>query len=169
VSCGSLGTWPRPPCGPPGRPFCLGLCAQASRARRSARRELGAELRDAASGQVSALCAPRKSCRDCVRPPVNIQAFGPFTLTSPKTNHRWNKSQDDEGKKHKNGSNSFGQTRTRHFIRKKEEFIHSRLTAKGPELRVESGHKATLHAEEVADFYKASLKNFLKHVYYNRD
>ncbi|XP_044773973.1 cytochrome c oxidase assembly factor 8 [Neomonachus schauinslandi] len=53
--------------------------------------------------------------------------------------------------------------------REKEEFIHSRLKAKGLELRAGSGQKATLDAEEMADFYKEFLsKNFLKHMYYNR-
>ncbi|XP_074221059.1 cytochrome c oxidase assembly factor 8 isoform X3 [Camelus bactrianus] len=54
--------------------------------------------------------------------------------------------------------------------REKEEFIHSRLKAKGLGLRAESGQKATLNAEEMADFYKEFLsKNFRKHMYYNRD
>ncbi|XP_029806655.1 apoptogenic protein 1, mitochondrial [Suricata suricatta] len=52
----------------------------------------------------------------------------------------------------------------------KEEFIHSRLKAKGLGLRTGSGQKATLDAEEMADFYKEFLsKNFQKHMYYNRD
>ncbi|XP_063554286.1 cytochrome c oxidase assembly factor 8 isoform X4 [Gorilla gorilla gorilla] len=52
----------------------------------------------------------------------------------------------------------------------KEEFIHSRLKTKGLGLRTESGQKATLNAEEMADFYKEFLsKNFQKHMYYNRD
>eukprot|EP00069_Balaena_mysticetus_P015361 bmy_01770T0 len=52
----------------------------------------------------------------------------------------------------------------------KEEFIDSRLKAKGLELRAESGQKATLNAEEMADFYKEFLsKNFRKHMYCNRD
>lgn len=54
------------------------------------------------------------------------------------------------------------------FIRKKE-FIHSRLKAKGLELKAESGQKATLNAE-LANFYKKFVsKNFQKHIYYNKD
>lgn len=56
------------------------------------------------------------------------------------------------------------------FRKEKEEFIHSRLKAKGLGLRAESGQKVTLSAEEMADFYKEFLsKNFQKHMYYNRD
>lgn len=54
------------------------------------------------------------------------------------------------------------------FNKEKEEFIYSRLQAKG--LRTKSGQRATLDAEEMADFYKNFLsKNFQKHMCYNRD
>lgn len=54
------------------------------------------------------------------------------------------------------------------FNKEKEEFIYSRLHAKG--LRAKSGQRATLDAEEMADFYKDFLsKNFQKHMCYNRD
>ncbi|NXR83015.1 APOP1 protein, partial [Pycnonotus jocosus] len=56
------------------------------------------------------------------------------------------------------------------FRQEKEEFIYSRLKAKGLEMRDESGQKATLNAEEMADFYKDFLsKNLKKHLQYNRD
>ncbi|MEJ1275950.1 hypothetical protein NN561_006849 [Cricetulus griseus] len=55
-------------------------------------------------------------------------------------------------------------------LQEKEEFIYSRLQAKGLGLRTESGQRATLDAEEMADFYKEFLsKNFQKHMSYNRD
>ncbi|NXG55652.1 APOP1 protein, partial [Hemiprocne comata] len=58
----------------------------------------------------------------------------------------------------------------RAFHQEKEEFIYSRLKAKGLEMRDETGKKATLNAEEMADFYKDFLsKNFRKHMQYNRD
>ncbi|KAM9014257.1 kinesin light chain 1 isoform 4-T4 [Ara ararauna] len=57
----------------------------------------------------------------------------------------------------------------RAFRQEKEEFIYSRLKAKGLEMRDETGQKATLNAEEMADFYKDFLsKNFRKHMQYNR-
>ncbi|KAM6359495.1 cytochrome c oxidase assembly factor 8 isoform 5-T7 [Alca torda] len=56
----------------------------------------------------------------------------------------------------------------RAFCQEKEEFIYSRLKAKGLEMRDETGQKATLNAEEMADFYKDFLsKNFRKHMQYN--
>ncbi|XP_009279255.1 PREDICTED: apoptogenic protein 1, mitochondrial [Aptenodytes forsteri] len=56
------------------------------------------------------------------------------------------------------------------FRQEKEEFIYSRLKAKGLEMRDETGQKATLNAEEMADFYKDFLsKNFRKHMQYNRE
>ncbi|NXN94141.1 APOP1 protein, partial [Rhinopomastus cyanomelas] len=55
------------------------------------------------------------------------------------------------------------------FSQEKEEFIYSRLKSKGLEIRDETGQKATLNAEEMADFYKDFLsKNFRKHMQYNR-
>ncbi|KAH0620334.1 hypothetical protein JD844_020633 [Phrynosoma platyrhinos] len=52
----------------------------------------------------------------------------------------------------------------------KEEFVCSTLKAKGLPLRDEKGQKATLNAEEMAEFYKVFLsKNFKKHIFYNRD
>uniref|UniRef100_A0A663LZH5 Cytochrome c oxidase assembly factor 8 n=1 Tax=Athene cunicularia TaxID=194338 RepID=A0A663LZH5_ATHCN len=58
----------------------------------------------------------------------------------------------------------------RAFRQEKEEFIYSRLKAKGLKMRDETGQKATLNAEEMADFYKDFLsKNFRKHMQYNRD
>uniref|UniRef100_A0A8B9N9C9 Cytochrome c oxidase assembly factor 8 n=1 Tax=Accipiter nisus TaxID=211598 RepID=A0A8B9N9C9_9AVES len=58
----------------------------------------------------------------------------------------------------------------RTFRQEKEEFIYSRLKAKGVEMRDETGQKATLNVEEMADFYKDFLsKNFRKHMEYNRD
>nr|XP_034961177.1 cytochrome c oxidase assembly factor 8 isoform X4 [Zootoca vivipara] len=57
-----------------------------------------------------------------------------------------------------------------HESREKEEFVYSKLKAKGLQLRDEKGQKITLSAEEMAEFYKAFLsKNFKKHIYYNRD
>ncbi|KAM4665652.1 kinesin light chain 1 isoform 4-T4 [Amazona ochrocephala] len=57
----------------------------------------------------------------------------------------------------------------RAFCQEKEEFIYSRLKAKGLEMRDETGQKNTLNAEEMADFYKDFLsKNFRKHMQYNR-
>lgn len=56
------------------------------------------------------------------------------------------------------------------FNKEKEEFIYSRLQAKGSGPRTKSGQRATLDAEEMADFYKDFLsKNFQKHMCYNRD
>ncbi|XP_074885848.1 cytochrome c oxidase assembly factor 8 isoform X2 [Buteo buteo] len=56
----------------------------------------------------------------------------------------------------------------RTFRQEKEEFIYSRLKAKGVEMRDETGQKATLNVEEMADFYKDFLsKNFSKHMEYN--
>ncbi|XP_065695661.1 cytochrome c oxidase assembly factor 8 [Patagioenas fasciata] len=64
----------------------------------------------------------------------------------------------------------FWAQQNRAFRQEKEEFIYSRLKAKGLEIRHDTGKKATLNAEEMADFYKDFLsKNFRKHMQYNRD
>ncbi|KAK7805886.1 hypothetical protein U0070_009100 [Myodes glareolus] len=56
------------------------------------------------------------------------------------------------------------------MVYEKEEFICSRLQAKGSGLRTKSGQRTALDAEEMADFYKEFLsKNFQKHMRYNRD
>ncbi|PKK31257.1 apoptogenic 1, mitochondrial, transcript variant X1 [Columba livia] len=63
----------------------------------------------------------------------------------------------------------FWAQQNRAFCQEKEEFIYSRLKAKGLEIRDDTGKKATLNAEEMADFYKDFLsKNFRKHMQYNR-
>ncbi|XP_039224861.1 cytochrome c oxidase assembly factor 8 isoform X2 [Crotalus tigris] len=52
----------------------------------------------------------------------------------------------------------------------KEEFVCSRLKAKGIQPRDEKGQKVSLTAEEMAEFYKDFLsKNLEKNVYYNRE
>uniref|UniRef100_K7FKY0 Cytochrome c oxidase assembly factor 8 n=2 Tax=Pelodiscus sinensis TaxID=13735 RepID=K7FKY0_PELSI len=56
------------------------------------------------------------------------------------------------------------------FRKGKEEFISSRLKAKGLDMIDRTGQKVTLNAEEMADFYKDFLsKNFKKHMCYNRE
>ncbi|KAL4656354.1 apoptogenic protein 1, mitochondrial-like [Arapaima gigas] len=56
------------------------------------------------------------------------------------------------------------------FCKEKEEFILSRLTAKGLNLRDEDGGRRTLSSEEMAVFYKDFLdKNCEKHASYNRE
>lgn len=56
------------------------------------------------------------------------------------------------------------------FNKEKEEFIYSRLQAKGSGLRTKSSQRTALDAEEMADFYKEFLsKNFQKHMRYTRD
>ncbi|XP_060780689.1 cytochrome c oxidase assembly factor 8 [Neoarius graeffei] len=56
------------------------------------------------------------------------------------------------------------------FRKEKEEYIQSRLKAKGLTEKDENGRKRNLTSEEMATFYKRFLdKNYMKHAAYNKE
>ncbi|CAK7316305.1 cytochrome c oxidase assembly factor 8 isoform X1 [Vulpes vulpes] len=132
--------------------------------------ERGAERREAAASRVSGFCPPRKSCRDWIGPPDKHSNLRPIHFYIPESESPLEQKLRQLRQETQEWNQQFWANQNLTFRKEKEEFIHSRLKAKGLELRSGSGQKATLDAEEMADFYKEFLsKNFQKHMYYNRD
>ncbi|XP_016070377.1 PREDICTED: apoptogenic protein 1, mitochondrial [Miniopterus natalensis] len=120
--------------------------------------------------RVSRFCPPRKSCHDWIGPPDKYSNLRPIHFHIPEDESPLEQKLRELRQETQEWNQQFWANQNLTFHKEKEEFIHSRLKAKGLGLRAESGQKATLNAEEMADFYKEFLrKNFQKHMYYNRD
>lgn len=132
--------------------------------------ERGAECRDAAPGRASGFRPPSKSRRDWIGPPDKLSNLRPVHFYIPEDESAAEQKLRELRQETQEWNQRFWANQNVTFRKEKEEFIHSRLKAKGLGLRAESGQKVTLSAEEMADFYKEFLsKNFQKHMYYNRD
>uniref|UniRef100_A0A8C6EPD7 Cytochrome c oxidase assembly factor 8 n=1 Tax=Marmota marmota marmota TaxID=9994 RepID=A0A8C6EPD7_MARMA len=120
--------------------------------------------------QVSRFCPPRKSCHDWIGPPDKYSNLRPVHFYVPENESPLEQKLRELRQETQEWNQQFWANQNLTFSKEKEEFIHSRLKAKGLGLCPGSGQKATLNAEEMADFYKEFLsKNFQKHMYYNRD
>ncbi|XP_019494755.1 PREDICTED: apoptogenic protein 1, mitochondrial [Hipposideros armiger] len=120
--------------------------------------------------KVSRFCPPRKSCHDWIGPPDKYSNLRPVHFYIPEDESPSEQKLRELRQETQEWNQQFWANQNVTFRKEKEEFIHSRLQAKGLAPRAESGQKATLNAEEMADFYKEFLsKNFQKHMYYNRD
>nr|XP_044998675.1 cytochrome c oxidase assembly factor 8-like [Jaculus jaculus] len=128
------------------------------------------ERREAAPSRVSRFCPPRQSCHDWIGPPDKYSNLRPVHFYIPENESPMEQKLRQLRQETQEWNQQFWANQNLTFNKEKEEFIHSRLKAKGLDLRNETGQKATLNAEEMADFYKEFLsKNFQKHMYYNRD
>ncbi|XP_052040925.1 cytochrome c oxidase assembly factor 8 [Apodemus sylvaticus] len=131
-------------------------------------RERVTDRRDAASGRVSGFCPPRQSCHDWIGPPDKYSNLRPVHFHIPENESPLEQRLRELRQETQEWNQQFWAKQNLSFNKEKEEFIYSRLQAKG--LRTKSGQRATLDAEEMADFYKDFLsKNFQKHMCYNRD
>lgn len=120
--------------------------------------------------KVSRFCPPRKSCHDWIGPPDKYSNLRPVHFYIPEDESPSEQKLRELRQETQEWNQQFWANQNLTFRKEKEEFIHSRLQAKGLGLRAETGQKATLNAEEMADFYKEFLsKNFQKHMHYNRD
>ncbi|XP_064149125.1 cytochrome c oxidase assembly factor 8 isoform X2 [Loxodonta africana] len=145
------------------------LFPQLCRAFAGHRRQLAPERRDAAPSRVSRFCPPKNSCHDWIGPPDKYSNLRPVQFYIPEDESPLEQKLRELRQETQEWNQQFWANQNVTFSKEKEEFIHSRLKAKGLGLRTESGQKATLNAEEMADFYKEFLsKNFQKHMYYNR-
>ncbi|XP_007942809.1 cytochrome c oxidase assembly factor 8 [Orycteropus afer afer] len=132
--------------------------------------ERGAERRDAAPSRVSRFGPPGTSCHDWIGPPDKYSNLRPVHFYIPEDESPSERKLRELRQETQEWNQRFWAKQNRTFHQEKEAFIHTRLTAKGLGLSAESGRKATLNAEEMADFYKEFLsKNFKKHMRYNRD
>uniref|UniRef100_A0A8C0D3G6 Cytochrome c oxidase assembly factor 8 n=2 Tax=Balaenoptera musculus TaxID=9771 RepID=A0A8C0D3G6_BALMU len=154
----------------PPRRALLRLCRAFSSGGCQLAPERGGERRDAAPSRVSRFCPPRKSCHDWIGPPDKYSNLRPVHFYIPENESPLEQKLRELRQETQEWNQQFWANQNLTFLKEKEKFIDSRLKAKGLELRAESGQKATLNAEEMADFYKQFLsKNFQKHMYYNRD
>ncbi|XP_005222303.1 cytochrome c oxidase assembly factor 8 isoform X2 [Bos javanicus] len=122
------------------------------------------------SEQVSRFCPPRKSRHDWIGPPDKYSNLRPIHFYIPENESPLEQKLRELRQETQEWNQQFWADQNLTFHKEKEEFVRSRLKAKGLDLRTASGQKATLNAEEMAEFYKEFLsKNFQKHMYYNRD
>ncbi|XP_030806240.1 apoptogenic protein 1, mitochondrial isoform X1 [Camarhynchus parvulus] len=113
---------------------------------------------------------PAHSRRDWIGPPDKHSNLRPVVFYVPPEESALERRLREARQEAQASNQRFWARHNRAFRQEKEEFIYSRLKAKGLEMRDESGQKATLNAEEMADFYKDFLsKNLKKHLQYNRD
>ncbi|XP_051007877.1 cytochrome c oxidase assembly factor 8 [Acomys russatus] len=132
--------------------------------------ERATERRDAASSPVSRFCPPAQSCCDWIGPPDKYSNLRPVHFHIPENESPLEQRLRELRQETQEWNQQFWANQNLSFNKEKEEFIYSRLQAKGSGLRTKSGQRATLDAEEMADFYKEFLnKNFQKHMCYNRD
>ncbi|XP_024897774.1 apoptogenic protein 1, mitochondrial isoform X3 [Pteropus alecto] len=124
---------------------------------------------ESSTPQLSGFCPPRKSRHDWIGPPDKHSNLRPVHFYIPEDESPSERKLRELRQETQEWNQQFWANQNVTFLKEKEEFIHSRLKAKGLGLRAESGQKATLNAEEMADFYKEFLsKNFQKHMDYNR-
>ncbi|XP_074069287.1 cytochrome c oxidase assembly factor 8 [Macrotis lagotis] len=120
--------------------------------------------------EVSRFCPPRKSCNDWIGPPDRYSNLRPIKFYIPENESPLEQQLRKLRQETQEWNQQYWANQNQMFSKEKEEFIHSRLKARGLGLKDETGKKITLNAEEMADFYKEFLsKNFQKHLYYNRD
>ncbi|XP_042331872.1 cytochrome c oxidase assembly factor 8 [Sceloporus undulatus] len=118
----------------------------------------------------SDFCPPSHSCHDWIGPPDRCSNLRPVIFYIPKHESPLERRLRELRQETQIWNQQFWANQNISFRKEKEEFVCSRLKAKGLQLRDERGQKATLNAEEMAEFYKVFLsKNFKKHIYYNRD
>ncbi|NWI04728.1 APOP1 protein, partial [Tichodroma muraria] len=112
---------------------------------------------------------PAHSRSDWIGPPDKHSNLRPVIFYVPPQESALERRLREARQEAQDSNQRFWARHNRAFRQEKEEFIYSRLKAKGLEMRDESGQKATLNAEEMADFYKEFLsKNLKKHLQYNR-
>ncbi|XP_036605584.1 skin secretory protein xP2 [Trichosurus vulpecula] len=132
--------------------------------------ERGAEPEDSTQSRTSGFCPPRKSCHDWIGPPDRYSNLRPIKFYIPENESPLEQRLRKLRQETQEWNQQYWANQNQTFSKEKEEFIHSRLKARGLGLKDETGKKRTLNAEEMADFYKEFLsKNFQKHMYYNRD
>ncbi|XP_072842811.2 cytochrome c oxidase assembly factor 8 [Pogona vitticeps] len=118
----------------------------------------------------SSFCPPSSSCHDWIGPPDRCSNLRPIIFYIPKQESLLEQRLREFRQETQIWNQQFWANQNISFRKEKEEFVHSRLKAKGLQPRDENGQKATLNAEEMAEFYKAFLsKNVKKHKRYNRD
>ncbi|XP_032201323.1 cytochrome c oxidase assembly factor 8 isoform X2 [Mustela erminea] len=100
--------------------------------------ERGAERRDTASGGVSGFCPPRKSCHDWIGPPDKHSNLRPVHFYVPKNESPLEQKLRQLRQETQEWNQQFWANQNLTFRKEKEEFIRSRLKARGLEPRAGS-------------------------------
>ncbi|XP_034274436.1 cytochrome c oxidase assembly factor 8 [Pantherophis guttatus] len=120
--------------------------------------------------KVSGFHPPSDSCCDWIGPPDQYSNLRPVIFYVPKHESPLQRRLRELRQETQAWNQEFWTNQNQSFRKEKEEFVCSRLKAKGIQPRDEKGQKASLTAEEMAEFYKDFLsKNLKKNVYYNRE
>ncbi|KAJ7345219.1 hypothetical protein JRQ81_001169 [Phrynocephalus forsythii] len=120
-------------------------------------------------GEPPSFCPPSDSCHDWIGPPDQCSNLRPIIFYIPKHESLLERRLRELRQETQIWNQQFWANQNISFRKEKEEFVHSQLKAKRLQPRDENGQKATLNAEEMAEFYKAFLsKNLKKHKCYNR-
>nr|XP_020013267.1 apoptogenic protein 1, mitochondrial-like [Castor canadensis] len=88
---------------------------------------------------VSRFCPPRKSCRDWIGPPDKYSNLRPVHFYIPENESPLEQKLRELRQETQEWNQQFWANQNLTFIKEKEEFIHSRLKAKGLGLQTESG------------------------------
>ncbi|XP_063146451.1 cytochrome c oxidase assembly factor 8 isoform X2 [Candoia aspera] len=151
--------------------ICFGCRCFSSSAPRGASRAKEAERESAPSPpkrKVSSFHPPSDSCYDWIGPPDQCSNLRPVIFYVPKHESPLERRLRELRQETQSWNQEFWANQNISFRKEKEEFVCSRLKAKGIQPRDEKGQKASLTAEEMAEFYKDFLsKNLKKNVYYN--
>ncbi|XP_027425714.1 cytochrome c oxidase assembly factor 8 isoform X2 [Zalophus californianus] len=123
---------------PSGRAFLPPLCRAFAGPGCQRAPERGAERRDAASGRVSGFCPPRKSCHDWIGPPDKHSNLRPVYFYVPENESPLEQKLRQLRQETQEWNQQFWANQNLTFRKEKEEFIHSRLKARGLELRAGS-------------------------------
>nr|XP_036847340.1 cytochrome c oxidase assembly factor 8 isoform X1 [Manis javanica] len=101
-------------------------------------RERGSECGAAAPSRVSRFCPPRKSCHDWIGPPDKYSNLRPVHFYIPENESPLEQKLRELRQETQEWNQQFWSNQNLTFHKEKEEFIHSRLRAKGLGLRAES-------------------------------
>ncbi|XP_066428511.1 cytochrome c oxidase assembly factor 8-like [Eleutherodactylus coqui] len=119
---------------------------------------------------VVSFCPPVDSKYDWVGPPDRCSNLRPIKYFIPVDESPLERKLRELRQETQDWNQKFWAKQNLTFIKDKEEFIISKFHALGLGQRDEEGHKRTLDAEVMADFYKDFLsKNYAKHAQYNRE
>nr|XP_051690844.1 uncharacterized protein LOC103345175 isoform X3 [Oryctolagus cuniculus] len=101
--------------------------------------ERGAERREAAPSGASGFCPPRKSCHDWIGPPDRYSNLRPVHFYIPENESPLERRLRELRQETQEWNQQFWAAQNLTFAKEKEEFIHSRLRAKGLGPRAEPG------------------------------
>uniref|UniRef100_A0A8C6GWB5 Cytochrome c oxidase assembly factor 8 n=1 Tax=Mus spicilegus TaxID=10103 RepID=A0A8C6GWB5_MUSSI len=102
-------------------------------------RERPTDHRDAASSRVSRFCPPSQSCHDWIGPPDKYSNLRPVHFHIPENESPLEQRLRELRQETQEWNQQFWAKQNLSFNKEKEEFIYSRLQAKGAGLRTESG------------------------------